>query len=260
MTSLISSGLRRSGLSLPYLSIASLYGMRGNSAGRRNASPIGKLLENTGKHWLQRLKHVFLRHEAHFEVKLVKLGTAISAQIFVTEARRDLEISVEARHHQQLLEHLWRLRKRIEAAGMQAAGHQIVARALRARCGQNRRLDFIEALIGHAAADRGNDLTAQHDILVHRLPPQIDEAVFEADILGIVLLARNGATAGSSASDCTATQRAKTSISPVGRLALTVSSARAFTSPSMVTTLSTRNPIENRQRGRIFVSDDLRQA
>jgi hypothetical protein len=33
---------------------------------------------------------------------------------------------------------------------------------------------------------------------------------------------------------------AKTSIAPVARLALTVASLRAFTTPSMVTTLSTR--------------------
>src|SRR3546814_1182080 len=65
---------------------------------------------------------------------------AVGAQILVAEAAGDLVVAVEARHHQQLLEQLRRLRQRKELAGMRARRHQIVARAFRRRLGQDRRL------------------------------------------------------------------------------------------------------------------------
>jgi hypothetical protein len=74
---------------------------------------------------------------------------------------------------------------------MDAARHKIVARALGARRGQDRRLEFGEALADHAAADRGDHVGAQHDIGVDALAPQIEEAIAQADILGIIGLARH---------------------------------------------------------------------
>ncbi len=74
---------------------------------------------------------------------------------------------------------------------------------------------------------------------MQRLAAQVEEAVAQADILGIFLLARHG-IGSSSAADSTVAPRANTSISPVARLALTVPAERAFTTPSIVTTDSTR--------------------
>src|SRR3546814_13162808 len=62
-----------------------------------------------------------------------------------------------------LLEHLRRLRQRIEFAGVDAARHQIVARALGRRRGQDRRLIFGEALLGHAAAQAGDAVRARSE-------------------------------------------------------------------------------------------------
>ena len=62
---------------------------------------------------------------AHLEIDLRELGLAVGAQVFVAEAARDLEILVEARDHEDLLELLRRLRQRVELAGMDAAGHQV---------------------------------------------------------------------------------------------------------------------------------------
>ena len=76
-------------------------------------------------------EHVLLGDEAHLEIELIELaGRAVGAAVLVAEAGRDLEIAVEARDHQQLLELLRRLRQRVELAGMQPARHQEVARAL----------------------------------------------------------------------------------------------------------------------------------
>ena len=142
ITSAMTSGLRRSGLSEPYFSIASWNGMRGNAGvtGRRRRIP-----RTRREHRLDRLEHVLLGDEAHLEVELVELaGRAVGARVLVAEARRDLEIAVEARDHQQLLELLRRLRQRVELAGMHARRHQEVARALGRRRGQDRRLELEE--------------------------------------------------------------------------------------------------------------------
>src|SRR5579859_1566464 len=118
------------------------------------AVEIRELLEDAVQHRLDRGEHVILRDVAHLEVELVELARrTVSAGILVTKAGRDLEIAIEARHHQQLLEHLRRLRKRVELAWVHAARNEIVARAFRRRGRQDRRLELGEALIDHAAAD-----------------------------------------------------------------------------------------------------------
>ncbi len=113
---------------------------------RRHRLAVGEFLEHAAHHRLDRLEHVLLRDEAHLEIELVELaGRAVGARVLVAEARRDLEVAVEARDHDQLLELLRRLRQRVELAGMQARRHQEVARAFRRRRGQDRRLEFEEA-------------------------------------------------------------------------------------------------------------------
>ena len=138
VTACISIGLRRSGLSEPYLRIAVVIGNARPVLGHRLA--VGELLEHAGDHRLHGVPDVFLRDEAHLEVELVELARqAVGARVFVAEARRDLEVAVEARHHQQLLVLLRRLRQREELAGMDAARHEEVARAFRRRRRQDRR-------------------------------------------------------------------------------------------------------------------------
>src|SRR5262249_2277262 len=86
-------------------------------AGLGDRSALAKLLEHAGEHGLDRLEHVFLRDEAHLEVELVELaGRAVGARVLIAEARRDLEVAVEAGDHQQLLELLRRLRESVELA------------------------------------------------------------------------------------------------------------------------------------------------
>src|SRR5690606_23760179 len=150
-----------------------------------------KLFKHACKHRFDRLEDVFLRYKAHFKVELVEFRAAVSAQVFVAEARCNLEVTVKARHHQQLLEHLRRLRKRVETAWVQTRWHQIVARAFRARRAQDWRLKLGEALGNHAVADRGDDLAAQHDVAVQAFTAKIDEAILQANVFWILLLTCN---------------------------------------------------------------------
>ena len=73
-----------------------------------------------------------LRGKRHFQIELREFGLAVGAQVLVAETFDDLEVAVQPADHQDLLEYLRRLRQRVELAGMHAAGHQIIARALRA--------------------------------------------------------------------------------------------------------------------------------
>ena len=155
-------------------------------AGRGHRFAVGELLEHAGQHRLDRREHVVLRHEAHLEIELVEFaGRAVGARVLVAEAGRDLEIAVEARDHDQLLEHLRRLRERVELARVHPARHQIIARALGAAGRQDRRLELGEALVDHPPPDRSDHRRAQQHVGVQTLAAKVEVAVFEPDILGI---------------------------------------------------------------------------
>ncbi|CUX13362.1 conserved hypothetical protein [Agrobacterium genomosp. 5 str. CFBP 6626] len=164
-----------------------------------NARPLlgdrfafGELLEHGRHHRLHRGPDVFLGHEAHFDVELIEFARqAVSARIFITEARRDLEITVETGHHQKLLVLLRRLRQREELAFMNTRGHEEVARAFRRRGGEDRRRIFGKAHLAHAGAHGGDDLRALDDVLVQRFAAKIEEAVLQANVFRVLRLAED---------------------------------------------------------------------
>src|SRR3546814_15149756 len=83
------------------------------------------------KHRLDSIEDVILRDEAHFEIKLVEFARrTLGTGVFVTKARRDLELAIEARNHKQLLAHLRRLRQRVEFHRLHAARHQLLTVAI----------------------------------------------------------------------------------------------------------------------------------
>ena len=59
---------------------------------------------------------VFLFDERHLAVDLCELRLTVSAEVFIAEAAHDLEVTVEACHHEELLELLRRLRESVELA------------------------------------------------------------------------------------------------------------------------------------------------
>jgi len=150
-----------------------------------------EILEGLVEHVFDNGEDVVLRDERHFHVELIELaGRAVGARVLVAEARRDLEIAVKAGHHQQLLEELRCLRQRVELAVVNAARHQIVACALRRAARQDRRLVFVEAVRFHRLAQERDDLRAQQNVGVDALAAQVQKAVFQAQVLGAVLVAR----------------------------------------------------------------------
>ena len=105
--------------------------------------------------------------KAHLQVELGELRLAVGAQIFVAEAAGDLEVALDAGHHQQLLELLRALRQGVELARVQAAGHDEVACAFGRALEQDRRLDLQEVARRQVVADEAHDAVAQHQVLRH---------------------------------------------------------------------------------------------
>ena len=227
-------------------------------AGRGDGPAVGEFLEHAGQHRLDRVEHVVLGDEAHLEIELVEFArAAVGAGILVAEAGRDLEIAVEARDHDQLLEHLRRLRERVELARMDPARDQIVARALGAEAV---RIGVWNSVKPCSIIRRRIELItwrAQHDVGVDPLAAQVEIAVVEADILRIVLLARHRHRQLLGRRLDRRPRRATTSISPVGSFGLVASGPRATTSPVIVTTNSARRCSSIAQRLAARAGDDL---
>ena len=115
-------------MSEPKRSIASRYEKRGNGvAAQRSIGHDGA--RDLGDHRLDEGHHVFLRDEAHLDVELRELRAAVGARVLVAHAVRDLEVAVEARDHQQLLELLRRLRQRVDVARLERATGTMKSRA-----------------------------------------------------------------------------------------------------------------------------------
>ena len=97
---------------------------------------------------------VVLVDEAHLEVELGELGLAVAAQVLVAVAAGDLEVAIDAGHHQQLLELLRALRQGVDVARLEAARDDEVAGALGRALDERRRLDLDEAVLVVYLADR----------------------------------------------------------------------------------------------------------
>ena len=74
---------------------------------------------------------------------------------------------------------------------MQARRYQIIACAFRAARRQDRRLKLGEALIDHTSPDAGDHGRAKDQVAVLPFPPQVKEAISQAEILGELGFARN---------------------------------------------------------------------
>ena len=159
---------------------------------RIDRTAIGEFLEHALDDRLHHVEDVFLLDEAHLHVQLVEVGgRAVGARVFVTEARRDLEILVEAADHDQLLELLRRLRQRVELARMQTRRHEEVARAFGRRRGDDRRLELVEIGVPHAFTHGFHDVGAQDHLVMQALATQVEEAIGQTGLFGIFQLAED---------------------------------------------------------------------
>ena len=109
-----------------------------------------------------------------------ELRLAVGAQVLVAEAAGDLEVLLEAGHHQQLLELLGRLGQGVELARVDAAGHHVVAGPLGGALDEDGRLDLDEAARVEEIADEFYHLVAEDEVPLHALTAQVEVAIAEA--------------------------------------------------------------------------------
>ena len=137
--------------------------------------------KNRRQNIFQNGKDVFLTGKGHLHIQLIKFTwAAISAGIFIAEARRNLKIPVKSGCHQQLLELLRCLWECIELSRMFPGRDQIVSCSFRRGRGQNRCGDFKEVMLLHGFTNRRNHLAAQNDVLFDRWVAQIKITVLQS--------------------------------------------------------------------------------
>ena len=131
-------------------------------------------------HLLDEGHHGVLVDEAHLEVELGELGLAVAAQVLVAVAPGDLHVAVDAGDHQQLLELLRALRQGVHGPGLEPARDDEVARAFGRALDQRGRLDLDEAVGVMDLADGLDHPAPEHQPALHRLAPDVEVAVLQA--------------------------------------------------------------------------------
>jgi hypothetical protein len=130
---------------------------------------------------------VLLGGEGHFQVDLVELArAAVGARSFVPEARGDLEVALDAAHHEQLFELLGSLRQRVKLARVEPAGHEVIARPFGRGDGQHRGLDLEEPAPGQVSAHELAETRPLGQPLDQRAPAHVQVAVSEPGLFAHV--------------------------------------------------------------------------
>ena len=141
-------------------------------------------------HILEELEHILLFHKRHLTVDLRKLGLTVCTQVLIAETLGNLEVTVEATDHQQLLQGLGRLGQSIELSWIHTTGHHKVTGALWGRTNQNRRLHLDEVLAIQEVTNQDRHTVTQFEVLTDSGTTKIQITVLHTDIIatiGIVL-------------------------------------------------------------------------
>ena len=141
------------------------------------------LLRQPGHQPVDHADDVLRGDERHFQVQLRELRLPVGPQVLVAEATGDLDIAVVAGDHEDLLVELRRLRQGIEMPLHDAAGHEVIAGPFRRASPQHGGLDLDEPLLVEVVAHRLDDAVPQQQRLLHLLPPQVDIAVLQPQVL-----------------------------------------------------------------------------
>ena len=132
---------------------------------------------------LQALEDIVDVNEGHFEVDLCEFRLTVSAEILVAEAARELDISVHACDHQQLLVHLRGLGQGVELAVVDTGRNDVVTRALGGGLDHHRGFDLGGAVCVEVLAGCLCDLVTHHEVPLERLAAQVEVAVLQAELL-----------------------------------------------------------------------------
>ena len=136
-----------------------------------------QIADQTGVQAFNQAEDILFLDKAHFQVELGELRLPVGAQVFVTEAAGNLEITFHTADHQQLLQLLWGLGQRVKIARMGPAGNQVVACSFRRAFDQDRRFDLQETVTVEIVPDVFHCLVTQPQVVLHLWPSEVKIAV-----------------------------------------------------------------------------------
>ena len=139
--------------------------------------------EHGGDETFDERDDVVLLYEAGLDIDLSELRLTVGAEVFVTETAGDLEITLEAGDHEELLVLLRSLGKRKKLARAETGRHEEVARAFGCWVREDGRLHFDEALGVEVIPSSGGDLVPSADVAVQALAAEVEVTVFHPQIL-----------------------------------------------------------------------------
>ena len=144
---------------------------------------VHQILEYLLHHSFVDIHDIFDFHEGQLHVHLCKFGLSVRTQILVTEAFRNLIVSVHTGNHQKLLIQLRGLRQTIEIAGVYAGRYEIVSCAFGCGFAQNRSFNLQKALFIQEVSHHLYNLMTQHQIFQLRRSSQIQITIFQTQII-----------------------------------------------------------------------------
>ena len=109
-------------------------------------------------------QHVFHLHEGHFQVDLGEFRLTVGPEILVPEASGNLHIAVKAGYHGQLLVELGGLGQGVEAALVDAAGHQEIPGSFRGGLDEHGSFNLNKTVFIKIVPGNLGDFVAHEDI------------------------------------------------------------------------------------------------
>mmetsp|Transcript_26293 Transcript_26293/g.36697 ORF Transcript_26293/g.36697 Transcript_26293/m.36697 type:complete len:288 (-) Transcript_26293:414-1277(-) len=138
-------------------------------------------LEDAVDHRLEGVEDVLLSHERHLAVDLREFRLAVGSELLIAEALDDLEVAVDPSNHEDLLECLRGLGESIELAGVGSRWYYEVARSLRCRFHQYRRLNLNEAFACEIIPYNLCAFGTENEGVFDRIASDVEEAVLHAN-------------------------------------------------------------------------------
>ena len=143
-------------------------------------------LEEMSCHILKQVNDVILVNKAHFAIDLRKLRLPVGTQVLIPKALGNLEVTIEARHHQKLLQSLWTLGQSVELTRIHSAGHHEITGPLGRTAYKNRCFHLHEVTSVKEITYKDCHAMAQLQILSYGRAAQIQITILHPDIVATI--------------------------------------------------------------------------
>ena len=139
---------------------------------------------------LEHLDDVIFFDACHFKVELRELRLSVRSQVLVAETTNDLHVTVESGNHEELLEDLRRLGKRIQLTRIESTRNQKIAGAFRRALCQHRRFKIDKSQLVQVITDLMLKIGPQLKALLNLGSAHVQKTVLKAQFVIYLVAAR----------------------------------------------------------------------